>query len=319
MLLRSSLIVCAAALALWGQQEKDPVFRSDTRLVQLHASVLDKKGNLLNNLPRQAFKVFENNVEQPIRLFKREDIPVSMGLVIDNSGSMRDKRAKVEAAALDLVKDSNPRDEIFIVNFNDEAYLDVPFTNDPKKMEEGLTRIDSRGGTAMRDAISMSIDYLKAEAKRDKKVLVVVTDGNDNTSNSTLERLVKKAQQQEILVYVIGLLNEEEKREAKKAKRAIDAITNASGGLGYYPQSLDDVNKIALGVAQEIRNQYVIGYTPNEQALDGTYRSIKVTVKGPGSPFVRTRSGYYASPDIPAPKTSPATPASSNSLRSTQK
>jgi hypothetical protein len=158
------------------QQEENSgpaIFRSDTRLVVLHTTVSDKNGHLVTDLPQTAFTVFENGVTQPIKSFKREDVPVSMGLIVDNSGSMRDKRSKVEAAALALVKDSNKDDEVFVVNFNDEAFLDNPhgkdFTNDVKEMEEALTRIDSRGGTAMRDAIRMSIDHLKEKAHKDKK------------------------------------------------------------------------------------------------------------------------------------------------------
>lgn len=280
----------AAAVA----QEQDPVFRTDTRLVVLHATVANKKGQLITDLPQSAFKVYENNVEQAIKLFRREDVPVSLGLIIDSSGSMRDKRSKVNAAALAAIKASNPQDEVFIVNYNDDAYLDVPMTSDLKVLEEGLSRIDSRGGTAMRDALSMSIDYLKKKAKRDKKVLLVVTDGNDNTSTETLEKLVQRAHDSEVLVFAIGILSEEEPREAKKAQRALNAITSATGGLAHYPKSADEVGATALLVAQEIRNQYVIAYTPAIQALDGTFRTIKVSATGPGNPIVRTRSGYYA-------------------------
>jgi VWFA-related protein len=275
-----------------------PTFTSETKLVILPVTVSDKNGKLVPNLPQSAFKVLENGAEQPIKIFRREDVPVSLGIIIDNSGSMRDKRVKVETASADLVKNSNPQDEVFVVNFNDEAFLDVPFTNDLKKLEQGLARIDSRGGTAMRDAISMSIDYMKETGKKEKKVLLVVTDGNDTASTGTLEKVVAKAQRSEILVYAIGLLNEEERREAKKAKRALDEMTTASGGLSYYPKDLTDVDKIALQVAHEIRNQYTIGYTPTLQALDGSFRSIKVTVSGAGrSALVRTRTGYYATPD----------------------
>jgi len=180
----AGLVLGLAGLAC--AQDDPAVFRSDTRLVVLHASVLDKSGKLVTNLPQTAFKVFENGSEQQIKQFKREDVPVSMGVLIDDSGSMRDKRAKVSAAALALVKASNRQDEVFVVNFNDEAYLDVPFTSEIPKLEEGLNKIDSRGGTAMRDAITMSIDYLQQKAKKDKKVLVVVTDGNDTASSENL-------------------------------------------------------------------------------------------------------------------------------------
>jgi VWFA-related protein len=239
-----------------------------------------------------------------MKLFRREDIPVSMGLIVDNSGSMRDKRRKVEAAALALVKASNSNDEVFVINFNDDAFLDADFTNDIKKMEQALTKIDSRGGTAMRDALRMSIDHMKGKAKKDTKVLLVVTDGNDNASMITLENLVKQAQQSEIIIYAIGLLSEEERREAKRAKRALDALTEATGGSAWYPKDPAEVDRIAQQVARDIRNQYTIAYTPSNQTLDGTFRQIRVNANGPNRPSVRTRTGYYATPASLSPKSS---------------
>jgi VWFA-related protein len=268
-------------------------FSAETRLVVLHASVADHRGHLVPNLQEKNFKVFENGVVQPIKLFKHEDVPVSMGLLIDDSGSMREKRARVEAAALALVRASNPQDEVFIVNFNDEAYLDVPFTSDIKKMEQGLARIDSRGGTAMRDAINMSIDYVKANGKKDKKVLLIVTDGNDNASGTSLERVVQRALQSEVLIYAVGLLGEEQRHEATKAKRALKELTAATGGVAFYPKDVSEVNGLALEIAGDIRSQYTLAYTPPSPD-DGTYRQIKVEVDAPGKPTVRTRSGYYA-------------------------
>jgi Ca-activated chloride channel family protein len=196
------------------------------------------------------------------------------------------------------VKASNPQDEVFIVNFNDEAYLDVDFTSEMKKLEDGVARIDSRGGTAMRDAIDLSMEHLKAKGKRDKKVIVVVTDGNDNASEITLEKLTQKAQQREVIIYAIGLLNEEEKREAKRAKRALDSLALATGGVSYYPRDVDDIGQFTLKVAHDIRNQYILAYSPVNQALDGSYRQIKVMVNGANRPTVRTRTGYYATPEL---------------------
>lgn len=281
-------------------------FRSDTRLVVLHASVNDRRGKLLTNLERDAFKVFENGQPQEVKVFKREDVPVSLGIIIDDSGSMMSKRSRVEAAALAMVRESNPQDEVFIVNFNDEAFLDVPFTNDIKKMEQGLTRIDSRGGTAMRDAIGMSLDYIKKEGKRDKKVLLVITDGNDNASGTSLEKVVARSNQSDVLVYAIGLFTEEEKREASKARRALNELTTATGGLAFYPKEVAEVQSLAVEVAHDIRNQYTIAYTPTVQALDGSYRQIRVMVDAPGKPVVRTRTGYYATPDAAALRKSPS-------------
>jgi Ca-activated chloride channel homolog len=306
-LLSSLLVFCCLALAQTASPPKsaddDITFRTDTRLVVLPISVSDKKGKLITDLPQSAFKVYENGVEQPIKLFRREDVPVSLGIIIDNSGSMREKRQKVETASMDLVKASNKQDEVFIVNFNDEAYLDVEFTSDIKKMEGGVARIDSRGGTAMRDAISKSIDYLVEKGKRQKKVLLVITDGNDNASSVSLEKLVSRAQQSEVLIYAIGLLDEEERHEAKMAKRALDALSRDSGGLAFYPKSLAEVDQLALQVAHELRNQYTIAYSPLVQQMDGSFRQIKVTVKASGHPLVRTRTGYYATPDGNAKKT----------------
>ena len=308
-LLSSLLLICCCAAAQSppdksaSSSSEEPTFTVGTRLVVLPVSVVDKGGKLVTNLQEKAFKVYENGVQQPIKIFRREDVPISLGIIIDNSGSMREKRQRVESASLDLVRASNRMDEVFIVNFNDDAYLDVPMTNDIKKMEEGIARIDSRGGTAMRDAISMSMDYLRKEGHRQKKVLLVITDGNDNASSVSLEKLVNRAQQNEVLVYAIGLLNEEERREARLAKRALDSISRDSGGVAFYPKSATEVDALALQVAHEIRNQYTIAYSPTVQEMDGSFRQIKVTVNGPGHPVARTRSGYYATPDAGAKKT----------------
>ena len=299
---RGAALALALGLAAWGQEQKPSddagfVFRTETHLVVCHTTVTDKDGRLVTNLAKEAFTVYENGVQQQIKVFKREDIPVSMGLVIDNSGSMRDRRAAVEAAALALVKDSNPDDEVFIVNFNDEAFLDTPpgknFTSDIKEMEESLKRIDSHGGTAMRDALRMSIDHVKEKGRKDKRVLVVVTDG----SLITLENLVRAAQQSDVLIYCVGLLADEEPREALKAKRALNDLAVATGGEAFFPDELSEADRIAHQVARDVRNQYTIEYTPTDTAMDGSFRQIRVAVDAPGSLTVRTRKGYYATAD----------------------
>lgn len=322
--LYTSFLTLSVAGAIVFAQQKPPaktvpmddtgtVFRAETRLVVCNVTVMDKSGHLVTDLSKSAFTVLENGQPQEIRAFKHEDVPVSMGLVIDNSGSMRDKRAKVAAASLALVRDSNKEDEVFVVNFNDEAFLDLPhqkeFTNDITELEEALSRIDSRGGTAMRDAIRMSIDHLKEKAHRSKKVLVVVTDGNDNSSVISLENLVKASQQSEVQIYAVGLLSDEEKREAAKAKRALNDLTETTGGEAFFPKELNEVDRIAHQVAHDIRNQYTIQYSPSNQSMDGTYRKIQIAVNAPGKPQVRTRSGYYATPDSVTP------PKGANSLK----
>jgi VWFA-related protein len=300
------LIGVLATAAVLAQQAPPPpddgkptVFRLDTRIVVCHTTVVDRTGHLVTNLPQSAFTVYENKVRQDIRRFKREDVPVSLGLVIDNSGSMRNKLAQVKTAALALVKDSNPADETFIVNFNDAAYLDnpkdKPFTNDMVELETALAKIDTRGGTAMRDAIEMSIDHLKG-GHRDKKVLVVITDGNDNASLVTMDRILRNAHKSDVLIYGVGLLTEEEHREAGRARKALNDLAEATGGKTFFPKDVTEVDAIAHQVARDIRNQYVIEYSPANSTMDGSFRSIKITAKAPGT-TVRTRSGYYATPD----------------------
>jgi VWFA-related protein len=308
---KRNFILLLAALSLAGLCFAQ--FSAETSLVVLHASVTDKKGHLIQGLQQKDFKVFENGNQQPIKIFKHEDVPVSMGLLIDDSGSMRDKRARVEAAALALVRASNPQDEVFVVNFNDEAYLDVPFTNDQKKMEQGLSRIDSRGGTAMRDAINMSIDYVKNRGKNDKKVLIVVTDGNDNASGASLETVVQRSIKSEVLIYAVGLLQEEQRHEAAKAKRALKELTTATGGLAFYPKDVSQVSGLALQIASDIRSQYTLAYTP-PGPQDGSYRQIKVECDAPGHPQVRTRSGYYAKSLKPTPSGNAAPSSGDNGL-----
>jgi VWFA-related protein len=293
--------------AAWGQQQKPPaegdagfVFRTETRMVVCPTTVFDRTGRLVTDLPREAFTVFENGVQQEIKVFKREDVPVSMGLIIDNSGSMANKRAKVEAADLALVTDSNPDDEVFVVNFADQAFLDLPnekdFTSDIGEMKEALKRTDSRGQTAMRDAVQMSLNHLKEKARKDKKVLVLVTDGEDNVSIVKMEDLVKSAQQSGVVIYAVGLLGDEEPLNAARAKRALVELANATGGESFFPDDISQVDRIAHQVARDIRNQYTIEYTPSNAAMDGTFRQIKIEVNAPGKPVVRTRSGYYATP-----------------------
>jgi VWFA-related protein len=285
---------------LWAQQPAPEntdttIFRSESRLVVLHATAEDKEGHLVKDLPQTAFQVFENGVRQDIKEFRQEDVPVSLGLVIDSSASMTNKRDRVAAAALALVNLSNPDDEVFIVNFDETPSLDVDYTNDQQRLKKGLARIDSRGGTAMRDAVRTAVEHLKGRDKKDKKVLLVVTDGADNSSVEPIETVIRAAQQSDVLIYAIGLLGEESPRETEKAKRALDALTRATGGQNYYPKDVSEVAEIAPRIAHEIRNQYTVAYIPSNQELDGSYRQIKVVVSSPAVASVRTRSGYYAS------------------------
>src|ERR1700722_796152 len=286
-----------------ADQDKKPddqgvfVFKKDVDEVLLHASVIDDKQHIVTNLDRGAFTVFEDGKQQSILSFRHEDIPVSMGIVIDNSGSMREKRNKVNQAALNLVRSSNPKDEVFIVNFNDEYYLDQDFTNDLLKLKDALEKIDARGGTSLYDAVVASAEHLKRNARLEKKVLFVVTDGEDNASNETLEQAVKPLQEENgPSVYAIGILGDEE--HPKRARKALEIIAQRTGGIAFFPKTLDEVDAISKTIAGDIRNQYTIGYRPTNTKSPGVFRQFRVAAHGKGHSkmTVRTRTGYYAGP-----------------------
>ncbi|HEV8385022.1 MAG TPA: VWA domain-containing protein [Candidatus Acidoferrales bacterium] len=289
------------------QKKKDDIYTlsRDVNLVVLHATVLDDRGRFISDLPQNAFRVFEDRVEQKLSVFKREDIPISMGLVIDNSGSMRDKRDKVNAAALALVEASNPDDEAFVVNFNDDYYLDLDkdFTNNISELKEALERIDSRGSTALYDAVIGSLDHVK-KGRRDKKVLLVVTDGEDNSSRVGhgnkrlgLDLTVLEAQKSDAVIYTIGLLGQEKGSDARRAREALQRLSTATGGMAFFPENAGDATSICTQIAHDIRNQYTLAYYPTNSRKDGTFRSVNVEVlpvRGHGKMTVRTRTGYYA-------------------------
>ena len=271
------------------------VFKKDVDEVMLHATVIDDKQHIVTTLDRSAFSVFEDGKAQNIISFHHVDIPVAMGIVIDNSGSMREKRAKVNQAALNLVRSSNPKDEVFIVNFNDEQYLDQDFTNNLLKMKEALEKIDARGGTALYDAVVASADHLKQNGRLEKKVLFVVTDGEDNASSETLEQAIKQLSQENApQVYAIGILGDEE--HPKRAKHQLQVICDRTGGIAFFPKTLDEVDAISKTIANDIRNQYAIGYKPTTPKGAGGFRQVRVEAKakGHGKLSVRTKSGYYA-------------------------
>jgi Ca-activated chloride channel family protein len=277
--------------------------QTQVSLVVLHASVLNDRSVFVPGLKQENFRVFEDKVEQKLAVFKQEDVPVSFGLVIDNSGSMRDKRPQVNAAALTFVKTSNPQDEGFVVNFNDDYYLDTEhdFTNDLNEMRTALERIDARGSTALYDAVIGSLDHLK-KGTRDKKVILIVTDGEDNASRHSLENTVEQAQRNDALIYAVGVFSDDDikhnRRAMKKARTALSQLANATGGLAFFPEDANDTEAICTQIAHDIRNQYTLAYYPSNVARDGSFRSVQVEIMPPhgsGKLSVRTRSGYYAS------------------------
>jgi Ca-activated chloride channel homolog len=284
-----------------NQKNQGYRIKRDVNMVVLPATVVDRDGKFVSGLTGADFRVFEDGVEQKLALCTQQDIPVSMGLIIDNSGSMRDKRPEVNAAALTFVETSNPNDQVFVVNFNEDYYLDQQsdFTNSIPVLREALERIDSRGSTALYDAILASIQHLK-KGTRDKKVLLVITDGEDNASRHNLAFTLQKAQQSNALIYTIGLLDKEDKRAARRAKKALEELAQATGGKAYFPRDLQQVKPVCIEIATDLRNQYLLGYYPSNNKKDGTFRRVRVdvTAHGRGKLDVRTRPGYYAAGSV---------------------
>ncbi len=271
------------------------IFRKEVDEVTLHATVVDDKNRLVTGLQRGDFAVLEDGKPQKITSFRNEDIPVALGIVIDNSGSMRDKRPAVNTAAINLVKASNPQDKVFVVNFNEEYFLDQDYTSQIPKLKDALERIESRGGTALYDAVVASADHLKKSGALEKKVILVVTDGEDNASRESLEQAIKRLQEENgPTIYTIGLLWGDER--SKRAHRALREMAEDTGGVAFFPKDLGEVESITQQIAHDIRNQYTIQYKPSRPQREGGYRQVKVEAQAHGYKKlqVRTRSGYYA-------------------------
>jgi VWFA-related protein len=276
----------------------------DAYEVRLNATVLDSSGRPVQTLDKDAFHVYEDGVPQTITSFRHEDLPVSIGLLIDSSGSMYDKRPAVDKASVDFVKLSNPQDEEFLVDFSWEAYIDQDFTNNIAKLQQGLSYVKSSGGTAIYDALVASADYLAKNAKHPKQVLLVITDGEDNASSATLEQTIRRIQDLDgPVIYCVGLLfgQDVDKREARHAKEVLETLSEQTGGVAYFPKSVSQVDEIASEVAEDIRTQYTISYHSTKSPALGGYRQVHVDARGKGFGrlTVRTRTGYYpkVSPD----------------------
>jgi len=280
------------------------LLHTDVEEVVLNATVLDGT-SLVQNLKKDDFTVYEDGVKQSLISFQRTDLPVSMGLVVDNSGSMYRKRPSVNKSALDLIEASNPQDEAFVVNFSDEAFIDCDFTSNINKLQDGLSHIDSRGGTALYDAVVASADKLVADAKRPKQVLVLITDGEDNASSADLEQTIERVQQLSgPVIYSIGLLfgDENSRAEVRHARRALEMLSTETGGMAFFPKSIDQVDQIAAEVARDIRSQYTLVYHSTKPTTITGFRRVEVTAesKGLGKLTVRTRTGYF--PSVRTPK-----------------
>ncbi len=242
------------------RDNKDFTVVVDTTLIQVPVSVFDKESRPINDLAQANFQVQEDKVPQQITLFKHEDIPTSLGLVIDNSGSMRNKRERVNSAALTFVRESNPEDETFIVNFDDSAYLEQDFTGSIGDLIDALDNLDTRGETALYDAVSLSLTKVAKEGKRDSKALLVITDGEDNTSKYKYEQVLKQLKDAKVTVYAIGLLEENDvrgglfhKAPSQHAKEVLAQFAEATGGVAYFPKSIDEVENLCREIAHDLQ------------------------------------------------------------------
>ena len=279
------------------------ILRTDVEEVVLNATVLEGS-QIVQDLKRADFQVYEDGVKQTILSFQHTDLPVSIALVIDNSGSMNKKRPAVNKSALDLIAASNPQDEAFVVNFSDEAFIDQDFTSNINKLRDGLSHIESRGGTALYDAVVASADKLVTDGKRPKQVLILITDGEDNASTLTLEQTIRRVQQLSgPVIYSIGLLfgDEMSRGEVRHAHRALEMLSTETGGIAYFPKSVEQVDQIAAEVARDIRSQYTIGYRSTKFSSEPGFRRVEVTADAPGMGklTVRTRTGYFPAPRTP--------------------
>jgi len=280
-----------------ADKQQDPAYRLsvDVNLVVLHATVRDRQGEFAADLREQDFEVYEGGVPQHIRLFQHEDIPVTVGLVVDHSGSMRPKLRDVTAAARSFVQFSNSEDQMFIVNFNEAVSMGLPrttpFSNKPAALAGAIWSFPAFGETALYDALVKALAHLQ-EGRWDKKVLLVISDGGDNASSHNLAQVTNSAGRSSALIYTIGIFDE---ADADRNPRVLRHLAQATGGEAFFPSQASEVVSICQRIAREIRNQYTIGYVPTA-VHKGVYRSIRVVARQSGHDklSVRTRSGYFS-------------------------
>ncbi len=295
-----------------AQGEKEGPYRisSDVDLVVLHATVTNRKGNPVAGLREGDFQVYEDGVPQQIALFRHEDVPVTVGLVVDHSGSMLRKIQEVAAAAQTFVHASNPGDQMFVVNFNDTASLGLPdhvgFTADTSELGRAISGVATAGKTALYDAIWLAQRQVET-GNRDKKALIVISDGGDNASTHSLAQIMRLSEESNTIIYAIGLFDDYDK---ERNPGMLKNLAHATGGEAFFPDELDDVVSICRQIAKDIRSQYTLGYISTNRNLDGTYRAVRVTVKEPrrGSLIVRARTGYIAAATRTGPSGNPGKP-----------
>ncbi|HXD18392.1 MAG TPA: VWA domain-containing protein [Vicinamibacterales bacterium] len=292
----SSLVLAGSALvsAQQGRDEPHLSVAVDVDLVVFNVTVTDRRGRSIPDLQRTDFHIDEDGRAQDVALFDANDVPASVGLIVDNSGSMADKRADVVGAALAFVAASNPRDEMFVVNFNEHAYmgLPVPFTSDARQIHAALLQRPPTGLTALYDALALGIDHLQA-ATRDRKALVVLSDGGDNASRRSLDEVLRYARQSNATIYTIGIYDEVDR---DKDPRTLRKIAGLSGGRAYFPRALDDLERVWRDIAGGIRNQYTVAYHSSNPIRDGAFRRVTITAGRNGKRDLRVaaRDGYFA-------------------------
>jgi VWFA-related protein len=279
-----------------SEQGKDFTLSLDVQLVPLNVTVLDRKGSFVPGLTKDNFQVLENGQAQEIQLFSNEDVPVTIGLLVDSSGSMRDRRREVVSAALAFVEASKPEDEMFVVNFNEEVQLglapDQPFSSNVAQLREALSRLVVRGQTSLYDALWMALDHLK-KGRHDKKALVVLSDGADNASAHSFQETLGAARRSQATIYSVGIY---EPGSEDRDPKSLRELSRATGGEAVFPQSIDEVEAVCKHFARTIRTQYTLGYSPSNTAKDGSYRALRVAASAPNLSklTVRTREGYFA-------------------------
>jgi VWFA-related protein len=309
-------LVVLMAVASFGLQESsrsqtppaEPyTIKVDVDMVILSATAQDRKNVLVSGLSKEDFEIYEDGVPQQIKHFSHEDIPVTVGLVIDNSGSMRPKRADVISAALAFARSSNPHDEMFVVNFNEKVSFGLPeniaFTDQVAQLEVALSRVRANGETALYDAVAAAVEHLK-KGNREKKVLIVISDGGDNASKRKLNEVTALAGQPDVIIYTIGIFDEQ---DGDQNPAVLKRLARDTGGEAFLPGSLKEIAPICERIARDIRNQYTLAYLPSNRNHDGGYRAIQVKASATrrGRLQVRTRTGYFA----PSAHTSSATKA----------
>jgi len=287
-------IICLAGNG-WSQTSEGFRISVDVNLVVLHPTVRDGKGQFASDLRAQDFEVYEDGVRQTIQLFRHEDIPVTVGLLVDHSSSMGHKLEEVVAAARTFVHSSSPEDQMFVVNFNEKVMLGLPnagFSDNSVELERAMFRMPAQGMTALYDAVLRGQAQLQA-GSRDKKVLIVISDGGDNASTHSLSQVLEIAERSSALIYTIGIFDQEDE---DKNPDVLRRLARATGGDAFFPDKPKEVVAVCERIARDIRHQYTLGYVSSNVAKTAGYRSIRVVARSAGNSklVVRTRAGYIA-------------------------